>query len=383
MSTKNIVPRTGSEGSIGTSEKPWGSGIFDTGSFGLVSSSLKPNSNNLYSLGNSTNNWWLSASISNVSGSFEGDGSRLQNISIEYSNILNKPSIISSSNQVDYTLLQNIPSGLISGSEQVFEFGYTISSSEQILLGQNLISSSQQITDFGFLSESYSTNGTGIISSSNQVLDLGYAISSSEQILLNNDLISSSEQVESYGFITESITELPNGLVSSSNQIFDLGYTISSSEQILIGNNLFSSSNQITGLTTSSINDFDANVSASAAASGFGSGGGSSLNEEWLIISASSVSNQSQDLTDYRKIYIYGDGNVSLNFIQTSSIDDTILYYYEIHPTGSQTLTVTNDVTNSKDNFGSSIPVSGSETLVGNMFKNPNGQIRWVVSPLE
>ena len=85
----------------------------------------------------------------------------------------------------------------------------------------------------------------------------------------------------------------------------------------------------------------------------------------------------------YNKFYIYGNGNFNFNSISTGSIKDDRLYYYEIQPTGSETMTITNDITNAMDNFGASIPVSGSETLVGNLYKNVNGDIRIIVSPIE
>ena len=57
MATKNIVPRTGSQGGIGTDAKPWKEAIFDTGSYGVISSSLKPDADNTYDLGSSGNEW--------------------------------------------------------------------------------------------------------------------------------------------------------------------------------------------------------------------------------------------------------------------------------------------------------------------------------------
>jgi len=54
----------------------------------------------------------------------------------------------------------------------------------------------------------------------------------------------------------------------------------------------------------------------------------------------------------YNKFYIYGNGNFNFNSISTGSIKDDRLYYYEIQPTGSETMTITNDITNAMDNFG-------------------------------
>ena len=57
MATKNIVPRTGSQGGIGTDAKPWKEAIFDTGSYGVISSSLKPDADNTYDLGHGSSRW--------------------------------------------------------------------------------------------------------------------------------------------------------------------------------------------------------------------------------------------------------------------------------------------------------------------------------------
>ena len=40
MSTRNFVPRSGSEGQIGTSAKPWGVVVADIGLFATVSGSI-------------------------------------------------------------------------------------------------------------------------------------------------------------------------------------------------------------------------------------------------------------------------------------------------------------------------------------------------------
>lgn len=78
---------------------------------------------------------------------FAGDGSQLTNIpavtsSVEFVNVQNKPTIISSSTQVDYDFIVNTPNNLISSSNQV---SYT-----QITnVPSNIISSSAQINYSG------------------------------------------------------------------------------------------------------------------------------------------------------------------------------------------------------------------------------------------
>ena len=57
MATRNIVPRTGSQGGIGTDSKPWKEAIFDTGSFQFISGSLTPDAKETYDLGTATKPW--------------------------------------------------------------------------------------------------------------------------------------------------------------------------------------------------------------------------------------------------------------------------------------------------------------------------------------
>ena len=57
MATKNLVPRTGSQGQLGTDAKPWKHHIADSGSFELISGSLTPDADGTYDLGSSTKEW--------------------------------------------------------------------------------------------------------------------------------------------------------------------------------------------------------------------------------------------------------------------------------------------------------------------------------------
>ena len=90
--------------------------------------------------------------------------------------------------------LQNIPAGLVSSSQQII-----------VLLPEGTISSSQQITDLGFISESFSTDGTDIVSGSVlRTLDGTDVLSGSIESQLPSGTISSSAQITSLGFISES-----------------------------------------------------------------------------------------------------------------------------------------------------------------------------------
>ena len=48
MATKNIVPRTGSQGQLGTESNPWKAIHADTGSLSLVSGTVVPHSDDTY-----------------------------------------------------------------------------------------------------------------------------------------------------------------------------------------------------------------------------------------------------------------------------------------------------------------------------------------------
>jgi hypothetical protein len=129
-----------------------------------------------------------------ISSSFIGDGSGLTNLPTQ-----TLPSgVISGSSQVDYPLISNIPSGIISSSEQLPSG--IISSSEQLPSG--IVSGSSQV-DYPFISNIPS----GIVSSSEQ---------------LPSGLISGSSQV-SY----PELSNIPSGIVSSSSQVVleDTTYT--------------------------------------------------------------------------------------------------------------------------------------------------------------
>ena len=120
-----------------------------------------------------TSQFVFDAQVSSSVG-FKGDGSNLTDVTaeeIEYTNILNKPT-------------------LVSGSDQV-------------LGGTNIVSSSQQVTDFlpsGTISGSIQVlGGTDIISSSNQVITLlpTGTVSGSSQITDSSEIVSGSDQVTS------------------------------------------------------------------------------------------------------------------------------------------------------------------------------------------
>jgi len=138
------------------------------------------------------------------------------------------PGWVTSSTQIDYGQLQNIPSGIASSSTQIKNYlpTDTVSSSTQVttFLPTNTVSSSGQVTAF-LPANTVSSSGqvttflpTGTVSSSGQVSYLGLSnipagiASSSTQVktYLPTDTVSSSTQVTTF---------LPTGTISSSGQV--------------------------------------------------------------------------------------------------------------------------------------------------------------------
>jgi hypothetical protein len=104
---------------------------------------------------------------------------------VEYSNVANKPALISGSSQVSYTGLSNVPAGIVSGSTQVSFNGITdkpalVSSSAQIVgynvfatTGSNTFQNNQVITGSLFITQNLVVAGSSSIQYiSSSVLDI-------------------------------------------------------------------------------------------------------------------------------------------------------------------------------------------------------------------
>jgi hypothetical protein len=108
------------------------------------------------------------------SGSFRGDGSQLTGVTgattasyVEYSNVGNKPALVSGSSQISFNGITDKPT-LVSGSEQISFNG--------IVDKPTLVSGSSQITYSGL-----SSIPAGIVSGSAQIAALGFATTGSNQ----------------------------------------------------------------------------------------------------------------------------------------------------------------------------------------------------------
>jgi hypothetical protein len=114
------------------------------------------------------------------SGSFRGDGSQLTGVTgattasyVEYSNVGNKPALVSGSSQITYSGLSGVPAGIVSGSSQVTYSGLTgipagiVSGSSQVTysgltgIPAGIVSGSDQITGFGIFATTGSNSFNG------------------------------------------------------------------------------------------------------------------------------------------------------------------------------------------------------------------------------
>jgi len=145
---------------------------------------------------------------------------------------LNSQGLISSSAQVDYGSVSNIPSGIVSSSQQTKDYlpSGVVSSSQQTIqnLPNGTISGSVQV-DYG----SISNIPNGIVSSSQQTKDYlpSGTISSSQQITITESQISDlvhytdtdvKNKLNVEGVISSSqqiVADLPSGTISSSAQV--------------------------------------------------------------------------------------------------------------------------------------------------------------------
>jgi hypothetical protein len=167
----------------------------------------------------STSQFVFDAQVSSSVG-FKGDGSNLTGVTaeeIEYTNILNKPTLLSGSDQVlgatnivssSTQVINFLPNGTISGSTQITDGSNIVSGSDQVLGATNIVSSSTQVinflpTDTISGSEQLTSDldlryleigGDNILSSSNETFT---AYSQSVDLRLENTLSSGSSTSQS------------------------------------------------------------------------------------------------------------------------------------------------------------------------------------------
>lgn len=142
---------------------------------------------------------------------------------VEYSNVANKPSLVSGSSQITFLSISSIPSGLVSGSSQVLNGSGVWSGSAQLPSG--VVSGSSQVLAGTTIHSGAFFNGISVVSGSaqisfNGITDKPTLVSGSSQITygsltgIPSGIVSGSSQI-SFG----SISGIPSGLVSGSSQI--------------------------------------------------------------------------------------------------------------------------------------------------------------------
>jgi len=104
--------------------------------------------------------------------------------SLDYSNLINVPTLISGSSQISYSGITDIPNGIISGSEQ---------------LPSGLVSGSSQISYTGI-----TNTPNNLISGSSQIVELGFAITGSNTFV-GNQTISGSIILENGAVIKDNV----------------------------------------------------------------------------------------------------------------------------------------------------------------------------------
>ena len=243
---------------------------------------------------------------------------------------------ISGSSQVDYNSISNVPSGLVSSSTQVVEFGFVENSSTASFI------TNDDTASIGIQSMSFDSATNALSIEGGNSVDLsslsgggggggtpltasdegGSALSENVRSIdfvgnavvatgagnaitvtvntgsLKSGLISGSSQV-SYN----SISDVPSDILSSSSQIAD-DISGSLSVTAIAGLNAGILSGSI---TTSSITDFNTEVSRSAAEAGFGSGGDT--------IPDGTISSSAQVISSLPSGVVSGSSQVSYNNI--------------------------------------------------------------------
>lgn len=195
---------------------------FITGASQIEALGFDPNAGSVEGLNN-----WTGSTYSIASQSFSNRVTNLEDNPIGVPN-----GTLSSSAQIDYTAIPNLPTFLAGPNITIlqdpintFQFSASV---DTPTLPNGLISSSGQIVDFGlFFTGSYfdlpsKITGSGIVYSTLKDIPSGF--------------ISSSQQITDFGFISESAAA-PLGTISGSAQIIELGF--------ITGGNFFSSSTQI------------------------------------------------------------------------------------------------------------------------------------------
>jgi hypothetical protein len=312
---------------------------------------------------------------------------------VEYSNVANKPSLVSGSSQISFNGITDKPT-LVSGSSQITFLSISsipaglVSGSSQVLNGSGVWSGSAQLPAGTVSGSSQVLNGSGVWSGSAQ-LPSG-VVSGSSQVLNGSGVWSGSAQlpagvVSGSSQITySSISSIPSGIVSGSAQVISLlpSGTVSGSSQISFGSissipsGLVSGSSQI---SFGSISGVPSGLVSGSSQISFGSISGvpSGLVSGSSQISFSSISgvpsgivSGSAQLTgSYDSRYLIGTTNPGSVGNFTISIGNNGTYSY-VQSHSSQPLEL-NPVGNTVRIAGSTVWHAGNLTNLNQLSNGP------------
>ena len=207
-----------------------------------------------------TGNSVISGSLT-VLGSITGaiTGSATSASYVEYSNVANKPTLVSGSSQVTYSGLTGIPSGIVSGSSQVTYSGLTG-------VPAGIVSGSAQVTGFGIFATTGSNGFNGSQSITGSLTVTGQVVAqtlnvqqvtssivySSGSNIFGNTL-GNTQQFTGSVSVTGSLTV--NGIATSGTVSGTTNYVGKFTGTNTIGNSLFTDNGTNVGVnTTGSIN---------------------------------------------------------------------------------------------------------------------------------
>jgi hypothetical protein len=263
----HIVPSTTDIYDLGSPDKKWRSLYVSGSTIYLGTLQLKDNGGNFTVVNQSGDNLPISGAFT---GSFFGTSSWARNALtaslVDYTNVVNKPTLVSASSQVSYPSLSNIPSGIVSGAAQVAE-----------LLPPNTISSSAQVTAF---------LPTGTVSSSTQVdfatiSNKPTLISQSSQVVVQNTtgigaLATTGSNIYIGDQVTSgSLTVTQNFIVLGSSSIQYL-----SQSTLNVGTNIITVNTNTPGLTLGGLAVIDSGSSPQRS----GSLLFDSVNDHWIFV---------------------------------------------------------------------------------------------------
>ena len=164
----------------------------------------------------------------NITGNITGSASTASYV--EYTNVANKPVLVSGSSQITYSGLTGIPSGILSGSTQIAAFGYATTGSNGFN-GNQAITGSLTVTGQVVAQTLNVQQVTSSIVYSSGSNVFGNSVSNTQQFT-GSMLVTGSLAVTGAGTFSSSVTatggtEIPNGQFyrarrSSSNLLIDL-----------------------------------------------------------------------------------------------------------------------------------------------------------------